>query len=139
MAEALEACGPAGTSELAAWVRDLAADSLRERQRRLDEVERAPQPASATPRRSRAWLAAPVAGLALAAVAVLAWPRPAPAIPAITISPVVHVDAPPPPAPPPPAPVVAARKPPKPRVDACNPPYVIDSAGVKRFKVECFH
>ena len=153
MAEALEACGAAGASEVGAWVRGLAADTLADRARVLEVLERAPIAATAVPPpksgRTRQWLA----GAVLAAVAGLAvaWGARAPAPVqlepagklALPVKPVV-VEAPPlppaPPAPPAPAPAptpVVVKKPSPPPAPACNPPFVIDAAGVKRFKVEC--
>ncbi len=219
MADAVEACGVASASELAAWVTSLAAEALGARAKREEELGRFTPPAPAAPARKlprAAWAVGAAALLGLAAGAYVLTHR-APASDAAT-PPASSAQTPPPPAgsaqtPPPSAgpaiadvakppaspsgptpsdavgahtnplaadpspaaelgrteappavrhlkhgkdahsravsarpeplaepgpPAEAARKKEPRKSAACDPPYVIDAAGVKRFKVECF-
>lgn len=159
MADALEATGPATAAELAAWVKDLAADVLADRAVAVETLERtqlvAPSPTPA-PRPRAWWLLVP----ALAALGLVGWllGRPPPGLDAGTGA-AIDAGTPPPvlvlvevptrddagSADEPDAglPAVApdagrARPPtPKPKKKGCEPPYEIDARGVKRYKVEC--
>ncbi|MDP3498712.1 MAG: serine/threonine-protein kinase [Myxococcales bacterium] len=156
MAQALEAAGVASTAEVASWVTRHASTSLQSRQSALEALDRvvvAPVEKLLAPPRSRVPVIAGVVAVALVtAGAALFWPRQelveAPRAVLTTPSPRPTPDAPPKePAPEPvvtttPKPVfpkVATPLPPnvKPEVDRCNPPFTIDSNGVKQFKVEC--
>lgn len=153
LADALEACGMASASEVAAWVQELAAEVLRERQRLVESlgsvvVEAAVKVAPVPARRL-----SPVGPVLLVVVLAIggAWwasrerPVEVNVLPSVDAG-VVVVVAPPPP---PPPPVVDAgelvvkplRPPPlgkkPPAKTGCKPPYVIDAQGVKRYKVEC--
>lgn len=166
MADALERCGAASASEVAAWVKSLASEMIASRAKSLEELDRlstgltppsgstapAPRPRSVT-------IGAAVAVLALAAiVAAVLLTKPAPVAPAepprvvevppkVEPPPPVVVDVKPPPVVEPPRPAVTGKKPPpkvdsadknvKPPGDTCNPPFVIDANGVKQFKIEC--
>ncbi len=145
MADALDAAGAASAAEVAAWVQRLAGDRLAERAKLVEQLEHAPaaEPTPAAPRRSLPLVAAGVAVLGLTAGAAALWPRsafvaaPVVVMTAPTPAPAPVVVAPPAPAPKAPAPKPAAVVKKTKAVDACEPPYTIDSAGVKRFKVEC--
>jgi len=168
MADALERCAPATPTEVAAWVNDVAMESLGERTRCLDALDRysgaTELPAASgapmgpmTPRpvppngNRQALVVVGVIGLVAALAAALVIrvsimsplqapirPLPAPVPAAAPAEPptkqpelAARPEGPAPPAPKP-APVEPAKKRPN-----CNPPYVIDKSGVKRFKVEC--
>lgn len=156
MADALEGCGGATPAELAAWVLEFAAEPLAARAREVELLERAEvaaptplatkEPAPA-PRRG-AWAALALVPLALAAAAWLFRPAPQPVI---ATPPPVVVDAgtATPDAGPTELPGVVdagvadagaktkgSARPPK-KKPGCEPPYVIDASGVKRYKVEC--
>jgi serine/threonine-protein kinase len=166
MAEALEACGPAAPAEVAAWVNELAAESLEYRARRVSELEQASvRPVENPPRenlRRTPYRSLLILVVTMGVLAFLVWlflpaTLPIPIPPQPVVAPVK-----PPPEPPEPhtahlAPELSAPKPepkppepkPKPPVHAptpsptpaaqCNPPFVIDAQGVKRFKPECLH
>ena len=153
MADALDARGAASASEVAAWVTAMAGAALSRRAQSLEELERLPATAPAPERPAARSKWAAVALVALGALAVAAFwavraPSPA-VVTAKTLEPPAAVDAgaapaaialpaKPPDEPPPPLKVkrIVKGSPPAPSV-ACNPPFVIDSNGVKRFKVEC--
>jgi len=161
MADALEACGVASPSEVAAWVKDLAGQTLAARQVLVEAIGSVvvEAPLKVEPPRSLAPKQGPRvglwAGVAIALAAGGAWwvSRPAPVVPAVVVdagvvtqmiaiplSPTLSpeggegdsgITAIPRPTRAPPG------KQPKKKPD-CNPPYVIDADGVKRYKVECF-
>lgn len=156
MAQALEAAGVASTAEVASWLMSHASASLQSRQSSLESLDRvvaAPVEKVIAPARSRVPVVAGIVAIALViAGAALFWPRqevveapravlttplPTPTPEALPKDPepepVVTVT------PKPVAPKVATPLPPsvKPEVERCNPPFTIDSNGVKQFKVEC--
>lgn len=154
MAQALEVAGVASTAEVASWVGGLASMSLQARQGSLDALDRLavtpPVAPLISPRRSRGPMVAGVVvvGLVLASAAVF-WPR-QPVVQTViappTVLPPLTVEPKPEAPPKEPEPVVtlkpkaiAPKVPPnaRPEVDRCNPPFTIDSNGVKQFKVEC--
>lgn len=149
LADALEACGMASASEVAAWVQELAAEVLRERQQLVESLGSVVVAPGSPPQRSSR------VGPALVVLVVLAlggawWaarerPVEVRVLPSVDAGVVVEVAPPPPPLP---APVIDAGelvvKPLRPAVGkkpvaktGCKPPYVIDAQGVKRYKVEC--
>jgi serine/threonine-protein kinase len=161
MADALEACGAAAASEVAAWLNELASESLEFRARRVAELEQTiPSPTGEGERLHRPfpWRPTALAFLAAATLGFMLWlflpvtlpipiptaPPPAPTAPEPHTA---HLAPLPPlePTKPPPARVeshVPAHKPEPaaaPAAPKCDPPFVIDAQGVKRFKVECLH
>jgi serine/threonine-protein kinase len=161
MADALEACGAASPSEVAAWVKELAGETLAARQVLVETIGsvvvdapvKVEPPKSLAPKegsRVGIWV-----GLALALAAAGAWwvTRPGPVVTLeIPDSGVLVTTTVPPPTAPIPSPslevdsgviVIAPRPTPTPprkkrsKKPDCNPPYVIDADGVKRYKVEC--
>lgn len=147
MAQALEAAGVASTAEVASWVASHASASLQSRQSSLEALDRvvvAPVEQVVAPLRSRVPVVAGVVALGLViAGAALFWPRQEIVEPprAVLTTPPPTPTPEAPPKDPEPEPVVTLKPKPvapkKPEVDRCNPPFTIDSNGVKQFKVEC--
>lgn len=162
MAEAIEALGAASTAELSAWVKELASDVISLRERALDQLRPASAPSTVVdaPTRSRKVVPLVVAGALLVLGGLgarLAWrgdsaetiAEPGPA-PKASIGPVVTPPIDVPSTKPPekpverPRPVIArpaakpSPEPPSRGHDRCDPPFTIDSSGVKTFKPECF-
>jgi serine/threonine-protein kinase len=162
-ADALEACGVASQGEVAAWVNALVGEGLAARAKEVDALDSLEVEAAApSPKARSRWpvvVAIASAGVVAAALwwtlrgpvegvqalsptlspagereTVVAVPAPAPApVPVPVADPVsVPVVKPKPPRPVATPPVV------KPATKAgCDPPWLIDADGVKRFKVEC--
>ena len=156
MAQALEAAGVASTAEVAHWVESHASASLQSRQSALEALDRvvvAPVEKVLAPSRSRVPVVAGLVAVAFViAGAALFWPRQdaEPAARAVLTTPPPTPTPEAPPKEPEPEPVVPFKSKPvppkvapalppsaKPEVDRCNPPFTIDSNGVKQFKVEC--
>jgi len=137
MADALDALGVAPPNEVAAWLRTAAKDTLAAREALL-KTKRRP---------AMAWVALPLLALAAVFLILHETGKQPPSVPEP-----IALPAPSPPAPPTPVPAplpgaspqvivvhqpgTGRKAPPKPD---CTPPYTIDAAGVKRFKVECLH
>lgn len=162
LADALEACGVATASEVAAWVKELAGAQLEAREalvRDLGNLTSAPvaapvAPAPLPPARGLSPATALVVAALMAVVGVLFWrdrPVPLPVASVVLdagVSTAVDAGVPEPAvvaAPSFDAGTVAVVVPPKrpplekkpPTRGGCTPPYVIDAQGVKRYKVEC--
>jgi hypothetical protein len=154
--QALEAAGVASTAEVAHWVESHASASLQSRQSALEALDRvvvAPVEKVLAPSRSRVPVVAGLVAVAFViAGAALFWPRQdaEPAARAVLTTPPPTPTPEAPPKEPEPEPVVPFKSKPvppkvapalppsaKPEVDRCNPPFTIDSNGVKQFKVEC--
>ncbi|MFZ5446679.1 MAG: serine/threonine-protein kinase [Myxococcota bacterium] len=156
MADELEATGVASAAELASWVQSLAGEQLAERSRAIEALERVEltpaAPRVVAPSQSRrVWLLIPAVLAAAGGAWWLASSRTSNAARPDAGSEVLVPDAgvevpvvdagPPLDAGTPTVPDAGVRaKAPVPKAakkKACDPPYVIDASGVKRYKVEC--
>jgi serine/threonine-protein kinase len=164
LADALEACGVATASEVAAWVKELAGPQLEAREALVRDLGNltsaavtAPvAPAPLAPARGLSPATALVVAALMAVVGVLFWrERPEPVTAVVDAGPPIAVDVVDAGTPEPIAvavpivdagtvAVVAPPPPKRPPLEkkaaakaGCTPPYVIDAQGVKRYKVEC--
>jgi eukaryotic-like serine/threonine-protein kinase len=150
---ALEQCGPvASASEVAAWVEPLAVRSLEARAPLVHAIETSAIDSPAEPiaeptKQSPLLFSIALAAIAFAAILLFFGTRkPHPAIveaaadSGIALGPPIEPSASAPIVETPPAPIATDPRrraaPPRPRKD-CDPPYVIDSAGHRRYKLEC--